>query len=247
MNWKDKTKKELEELVTYGRELQLYARNYTASKSIVENYEKWYSKALAVIRQILPDRINEFEQLYRDKKKGYHGTRDTYGISHFLHGAMVPAGSLKGDGQQQSAELAQSKFAQQVAILASAEERLDTALADLTFAIRAELFENEIESAKALQKNKFLRAAGAVAGVVLEKHLATVCTNRLIQTKKNPTISDLAAELKSKSAVSLETWKRIDYLGGLRNLCCHNKGKEPSAEEVSDLIAGVEFVCANVF
>ncbi len=49
----------------------------------------------------------------------------------------------------------------------------------------ADLFDSELESAKELSKKGFLRAGGALAGVVLEKHLAQVMTNHGLKSKKN--------------------------------------------------------------
>lgn len=49
------------------------------------------------------------------------------------------------------------------------------------------MMDSEIDSAKLLLKNGFLRAAGAICGVVLEKHFSTICQARgLKQSKKNP-------------------------------------------------------------
>jgi hypothetical protein len=59
-------------------------------------------------------------------------------------------------------------------------------LFDIKQIVQADLFDSELESAKELSKNKFYRAAGAVAGVVLEKHLSQAVENHnLSLNKKN--------------------------------------------------------------
>jgi len=64
--------------------------------------------------------------------------------------------------------------------------------------VQADLFDSEIGAARELLENKFLRAAGAVAGVVLEKHLRQVCDDRGLKIlKKNPTLGDLNELLKA--------------------------------------------------
>lgn len=53
--------------------------------------------------------------------------------------------------------------------------------------LQADLMDEEIEAAEHLAKYKFIRAAGAVAGVVLERHLTQVCINHEYRVaKKNP-------------------------------------------------------------
>ena len=96
-------------------------------------------------------------------------------------------------------------------------------------------------------KNGFLRAAGAICGVILEKHLAKVCLNHNVKiTKKDPTISVLNESLKEIAYDTIE-WRRMQRLGDLRNLCDHNKDREPTREEVEELIAGTDRVIKTIF
>ena len=65
----------------------------------------------------------------------------------------------------------------------------------------ADLFDSELDAAEALAKKKFLRGAGAMAGVVLEKHLRQVCSNHSVKiSKKAPTINDLNDLLKAAAS-----------------------------------------------
>jgi hypothetical protein len=110
------------------------------------------------------------------------------------------------------------------------------------------LFDSELDAARELLKNKFVRAAGAVAGVVLERHLAQVCANHNIAiAKKNPNISNLNDLLKKANVIDTAQWRFIQHLGDLRNLCDHNKKKEPTVDEIGDLIAGVEKISKTLF
>lgn len=45
----------------------------------------------------------------------------------------------------------------------------------------------------------------------------------------------------------MPTWRKIQHLGDIRNLCDHNKDREPKNEEVEELIAGVETVIKTVY
>ncbi|MGI9165492.1 MAG: hypothetical protein ACR2G5_03750 [Pyrinomonadaceae bacterium] len=92
-----------------------------------------------------------------------------------------------------------------------------------------------------------LRAAGAVAGVVLEAHLQRIATNHSLRiTKKEPTISDLNDPLKAAGVYDIPTWRKIQHLADLRNLCDHKKTREPTDSEVRDLIA-VAAIVKTVF
>ena len=103
------------------------------------------------------------------------------------------------------------------------------------------MFENEIIAAKDLLSKKYNRAAGALAGVTLEIHLAKVCEAHNIKFRKqHPTISDFNEELKKSDLIDTPTWRLIQRLGDIRNLSVHSKEREPTKDEVEDLIKGIE-------
>lgn len=132
-----------------------------------------------------------------------------------------------------------SRMEQQVYILKSARARLSSSLFDIKQLVAADLFDSELDAARSLAKGGFLRAAGAMAGVVLEKHLTQVCENRQIKvTKKHPTIADLNDQLKAAEVIDTTRWRATQYLGDIRNLCDHSKDKEPTADQIGELIEG---------
>ena len=114
--------------------------------------------------------------------------------------------------------------------------------------MQADLFDSEIQSAHELLKKGFLRASGAVSGVVLEKHLLQVSENHLLKiSKKNPTINDLNELLKINEIIETPLWRQIQRLGDIRNYCDHNKEREPKKEEVLELIEGVEKLLKTLY
>lgn len=139
------------------------------------------------------------------------------------------------------------KFQVQLSILAAARQRFKSAIFEIRQLVQADLFDSEIAAARELLKNRFLRAAGAIAGVVIEKHLAQVCEDHTIKiTKKNPGISDLNEALKASTVIDIPQWRHITLMGDYRNLCDHNKQKEPTAEQVSDLIDGADKILKTI-
>ena len=121
-------------------------------------------------------------------------------------------------------------------------------LFDLKGLLQADLFDSELDAAKELGKKGFLRGSGAVAGVVLEKHLSQVCDNHGVKSrKKHPSISDYYQLLKDNEIIDKIEWRFIQRLGDLRNLCAHKKDREPTKEDITELIEGVDKVIKTVF
>ena len=211
------------------------------------SYQRWYSEAHEVIRQILPARLNEFETLYYGDEKRKDFNAGTYAIRDWLLG--IRAGqNLDGVKYFDDAGVAFMRYQTQVQILKSATVRFESSLLDIRQILQADLFDSEVESAKELLKKGFLRASGAVVGVVAEKHLEQVCKNHNIRiTKKAPTISFYNDALKNEGVIEVPEWRFIQRLGDLRNLCDHNKDREPTKDEVTELIIGVDKLTKTMF
>jgi hypothetical protein len=212
-----------------------------ALPSVRRNYQKWYSESHAVIKQLLPDRLKDFIAHYEKPKNRKQIGWDNYVMQDYLQGIQN-----EYTGLNKSAAL--SELEQQVFILQACEERFKSKLFDIKQLVQADLFDSELDAARELSKHKFQRAAGAVAGVVLEKHLSQVCDNHNIAaTKKNPSISDLNDLLKKHEVVDTIVWRGIQRLGDLRNLCDHHKEKEPTADDAAELIGGVDKLTKTLF
>lgn len=211
--------------------------------SFREDYDAWYSVAMQLVRQVLPDRLDDFVKQYKDDKRK-DITFLTYTISDYMLGTSFTRGFEAGvDGHE-----AIPRFKQQVRILHAAKDRLASNLFDMTEVLQAELFDDEVDAARELVKKGFLRGAGAISGVVLEKHLANVCDKHAVKLRKrNPTINDFNEALKQHDVIDIPTWRFIQHLGDLRNLCDHNKDREPKREELDDLLDGVSKIMKTVF
>jgi hypothetical protein len=236
---------ELEKLVGEGLEL-LKALTKGDSESFDNpfrvGYQQWYTRALGAIRELVPDRLAEFIRLYQIEKRKQIDM-DTYGIHDFMLGFSFTRGTQTVDVKTITA----LRFNQQVQIVESARSRLDDILSNVHGVVQAELLDSEIEAAKELLNANHLRAAGTVAGVVLERHLAKVCGARgFTTTKKIPTISDWNDKLKEQGIFDLPTWRGLQRLNDLRNICCHPKEREPVKEEVDELIRGAEKIVKTV-
>ena len=136
------------------------------------------------------------------------------------------------------------KFHTQLQILAAGKTRLSDILANIRGLLQSDLFGSELDAARELKRNGYLRAAGAVAGVVLEGHLKELVQKHQVKLKlsknKKPTIADYNDALKDASVFDIPTWRGIQRLADIRNLCDHKSDREPTADEVAELIEGTD-------
>ena len=224
------------------------AKGYIESLPSFKNeYQPWYSEAKGLVRQLLPDRFADFTRYYEKPKPRKDIAYGNYTIEDYLQGVNVTrTGIVVSTVVGPAAAI--PCFNQQLSIVKSIRERFRSSLFDIRQLAQADLFDSELEAAKELAKNKFIRAAGAVAGVVLERHLKEVCGNHGVTIrKKNPQISDLNESLKGADVIDTPQWRFIQHLGDLRNLCAHDKKPEPTVDQVEDLLAGVAKVTKTIF
>jgi hypothetical protein len=208
-----------------------------------DEYQLWYSEALALVRQLLPDRLADFVRHYEKPRGRKDIDFENYRIEDYLQGLFIVRGSEK----VVDTSAAFPHFQQQLAIVKAARSRFESSLFEIRQILHADLLDSEIEAAEILAKHRFTRAAGALAGVVLERYLAQVCANHhLTIGKKNPTISIFNDSLRDASAIDLPQWRFIQHWGDIRNLCDHGRSPEPTAEQVEDLLLGVRKVIKTV-
>ncbi|HOX41933.1 MAG TPA: hypothetical protein PK263_07165 [bacterium] len=260
----EKYKKDLEKLIKHGESLQIamececYPEQYEKAlgdkfkefkkklPKFNDEYQSWYSEAKVLIKQLLPDRLSDFERHYEKPKPRKDITSDNYRIEDYLQGLSVTRGWEKEKVVGPDAAIPQ--FKQQLAIVKAVSSRFESSLFDIRQIVQADLFDSELEAARELIKNGFLRGAGAISGVVLEKHLGQVCENHNIKTrKKHPAISDFNDILKDGGVLDTPSWRQIQRLGDIRNLCDHNKDRDPTKEEVEELVNGVEKFTKTLF
>lgn len=211
------------------------------------NYQTWYSEALYLLKQLLPDRIPDFIKLYeKSKTRKKDISYENYVIEDALQGLHITKGWEKE--KVVGADAAIPRFQQQLNIISSVKRRFESSLFDIKQLVQADLFDSELEAARELNKKGFARGAGAIAGVVLEKHLAQVCDNHgVMVTKKNPAINDYNQLLKDGDVIETKDWRFIQHLADLRNLCDHDKKKEPKKEDIEDLLVGVEKISKTIY
>lgn len=208
-------------------------------------YDSWYSEALLVVKQLIPDRHEDFIKQYKNEKRKEIDFL-TYGIADYLLGLRTTRGG--GSHVVANQEAAIPKMQNQNSILASAEKRFESSLFDIKEVLQADIYDSELSAARDLAKKGFFRGGGAIAGVVLEKHLGHVCAlHGLKSRKKHPSIADYYQLLKENNVIDTAKWRFIQHLGDIRNLCDHGKDRDPTKDDALELVEGVEKVIKTVF
>jgi len=184
-------------------------------------YQQWYSSARAILARNQPDRLDEFDSLYAS-------------IKQLLAGRYVT--------KHQEFELL-DKINAQFDILAAVPSHLQFSLYDIELEAYSVLMDDELEAARHLLSKGFLRSAGVLAGVMLERHLKNLLRKHTppIKYRKDATLSSINGLCK-ESVYDLVTWRKVQHLTDLRNLCAHDKPREPTKEDVSELLGGVSAI-----
>jgi hypothetical protein len=251
-----KYKDDLSKLIKLGEQMQLDLNIRSAEKEDKKNvvglfekkYQRWYSEASSLIKQLMHERLSEFESFYLADPRRKSLDATSYKIQDWLMGLRAAPNSFTGKMPFDDFAAAAMRFYVQLEILKSVEARFDSSLFDIRQVVQADFYDSELDASRDLLKNGFLRGAGVIAGVVLEKHLSQVCINHKISVKKkNPTISDYNDLLKQNSVLEVPDWRYIQRLGDIRNLCGHNRDREPTKDEVAELIDGVGKILKTLY
>ncbi len=186
-----------------------------------QTYQQWYSAARAILAKNQPDRLAELDEAYS-------------AIQQIIQRRYVTK-----DEQFGLMDLINAQFN----ILTAVPSHLRFSMYDIELEAYSLLMDDEIEAARHLLSKGFSRSAGVIAGVVLERHLKNLLQKHTppIKYRKTATLS-LLNDLCKETAYNLVTWRKVQHLTDLRNLCAHDKTQEPTKDEVSELISGVSAI-----
>jgi len=199
-------------------------------REVIRKYQRWYSSAYQLIKEYLPEKEAEFVEHYEDKTKSI--------IKEGVIDLLQFRSSQYTSDKSKIIESCVDKFEIQRSILLSIPDVAEIKELNLRRLISADFVETEIEQAEMLFTNGFLRAAGTLAGVALEKHLKTLCDINGVSYKLKDTIEPLAHALYKADMLDIIELKKVQYLASIRNKCSHSN--DITNEEVKSLIAEVK-------
>lgn len=189
-------------------------------------YQHWYSAGSAILAKNQLNRVKEFEELYLPTGKNTEN-----GIKQLISKRHISKTEVF-----RLIDLINSQFD----ILSAVPSHLEYSIYDIELTAYSILMDDEISAAQHLLKKGFLRPAGALAGVILERHLKNLLRKYTppIKYKEKDTLSSLN-DLCKETVYNLPTWRKVQHFTDLRNLCDHDKDREPTKDEVAELIEGM--------
>jgi hypothetical protein len=248
MDRKEELKNGLKDLIDLGSDIVERVKKVKKGEVLELNklYQSWYTSAIKILEILANDRLDEFISYYRIDPKRKEVNAFNYVIQDYFSGRGVRKDRY-GQPLFDIEDVVFIRIYNQVQIIHSLNTRIESVFSDVQGSLLAELQDRELATAEDLAKIN-LRAAGSLAGVVLENHLQKVAQNHQLNiTKKNPTISDINDPLKDNNIYDIPTWRKIQYLADIRNLCSHKKETEPTKEQVGELISGVNEIIKTIF
>ena len=109
-------------------------------------YQQWYSEAKALLRQLLPDRLDDFVRHYEKPKTRKEITVENYSIEDSLQGLRI---SWRGEATITPVSVI-PRIQQQVAMVRAAQSRFESSLFDIRQLLQADLFDSELDAANHL-------------------------------------------------------------------------------------------------
>lgn len=220
------------------------------SLNFKEKYLSWFYATSENIKFTYPIKYSEFTNSYYFKSEKLNTLSEkSYKLENYLKNDTIPYTNSSNFNEELKRVIkAFNLFNFQLLSLKAIIDNLDT----LSFNYENETYthfqEENIDSAQKLLDNDFLRAAGAICGVIIEKHL----TNKLLNncpnnfTSKELTLATLNDKCKKAKLYMEPERTRIQNLAAIRNLCDHKKQRDPTKQEVQDLITGTKWVLYNI-
>ena len=111
--------------------------------------------------------------------------------------------------------------------------------------IQAEVFDSELEQATYFLNENYKIPAAVIAGVVLETAIKELCINNGIDIylpdgKREKKLEKLNEDLTKSGIYPLTQQKKVTYYADIRNNAAHGKPENFDAEDVRDMIKGIE-------
>lgn len=252
MSAREKTfREELDTLIEEGEKLYQAIQEECASNNsdkttsgFRDNYQQWYSLTIEIVRHTLPNRLADFKNHYTYPTERKNLNLDNYRIDDYCNKRQ----NFRENNYIIPFKTAIPHFQQQLNILKAAKEMLSSRLLDLKALIQADLFDSEIDAAKELAKKGFLRPAGVICRVIIEKHLHALCYKHKIEIdNKKPAIADFNDALKKEKIITVDTWRFIQCNNDICVICCHEKEQKPTDKNLTDLINGTNTIIKTVY
>jgi hypothetical protein len=203
---------------------KLSGENQHKQRDVLRKYQRWYTVAHQLVKEYIPERVDEFSQYYSSDKEG------TCGVIDYI---KFEQPQWSGDKSGITDDFWRI-FEVQRSILLSVPDIIEIKQMSLRNIISAEFIDREIDEADYLYRMGHPRAAGALAGVALEQQLKTLCDKYNLEYQKRDTTEPLAQRLYENDRIDITQLKNIQHLASIRDKCDH--ASDITSDEVRELI-----------
>lgn len=188
-------------------------------RELRRNYEVWYNKGAPLTQEFVPTRHNTFKSQQKRINRTINLSKPN-----------------PRDGTDAAFRYFVDKFDIQRNILNAIPARIEAQKISVRRRISQRIGRDEIQRARELLDEDFLRASGVVAAVALERHLLTMCenSNEITDFDTNHGISRLSQTLYEVNEIDKTTWNDLKALASIRETCAHPE--EPNEPAVRRLI-----------
>lgn len=125
------------ELKSEFKKLSEEQKTEFAKHSFKDKYNEWYNEALAVIKQLAPERLEDFKSYYKIEKRK-ELTYETYTVSDYMIGLI----KTRMNEVIVSTTSVIHKFEQQYYIVKSLRNRFESSLYDIKQLLQADVFDS---------------------------------------------------------------------------------------------------------
>jgi hypothetical protein len=210
-----------------------------AIESFEEDYQRWYSRALPLMKQLALERYAEFQSYYiTDPRYAWYDT-----------GAFIIQDYFRDRDPDEDSEVRQKvarSFTSQLALLKSISDRLTWDQMDTDEQAERGLRLAFLETARDLMKINE-RAAGALAGTVLESFLKKLTAKHQLKFRKQvPPLREYIDALHAAKILDIPVHAQATWLAEIANRSC-TAGESPTKLQVRDLIDGTHWLITYVF
>jgi hypothetical protein len=199
-------------------------------------YQSWYSRALPLMKQLALDRYAEFQSFYVMDPRYPWGKTSAYVIQDYF----------RGRESDDAGEETTRCFKTQLAILKSVSDRLAWAELDTADQVERGLRLSFLATARKLM-DVDARAAGALAGAVLEGYLKKLTTKHKLRFRKqSPLLKEYIDRLHETKILNIRVHAQATWSAEIATRS-RAKGEAPTKLQVRDLIDGTHWLITNVF
>jgi len=195
-----------------------------AKRNAKRKHAEWQARAEELIREYRPHREERFEELGDEVQKA----------------TALGGGRITEEPKEAISNRAINAIDLQIGMVKGILGKVEVEELRARRQISARVSRDEIERAWSLFEDGFIRSAGVVSAVAVERELLTLCEETEGVTEYNPNhgISRLAQTLYEANQLSKTKWNDMKALASIRETCAH--AENPNKSAVRRLISDSE-------